>query len=284
MSNEIQIFQNKEFGTLRTVVKNGEPWFIAKDVCEMFKDSNRSRTMQSLDDDEKGYTQMTTPGGTQNFAIVSESGLYSMLFAMQPQKARGVSEEYITKRSEQLKRFKRWVTHDVIPSIRKHGAYATPATLEKMVLSPEFGIKVFTALKDEQEKRKAAEAQIEADKPKVVFADSVGSSRQSILVREMSTLLKQNGIDTGEKRLYSWLRANGYLIRKHGDDYNLPTQYSMDLGLMIIRERTYTDDVRTRITRTPMITGKGQQYFIGKFLAKQSAQNFQVALRRSARI
>lgn len=271
MSNEIQIYQNKEFGTLRTVVKNGEPWFIAKDVCEMFKDSNRSRTMQSLDDDEKGYTQMTTPGGTQNFAIVSESGLYSMLFAMQPQKARGVSEEYITKRSEQLKRFKRWVTHDVIPSIRKHGAYATPATLEKMVLSPEFGIKVFTALKDEQEKRKAAEAQIEADKPKVVFADSVGSSHQSILVREMSTLLKQNGIDTGEKRLYSWLRANGYLIRKHGDDYNLPTQYSMDLGLMIIRERTYTDDVRTRITRTPMITGKGQQYFIDKFLAKQSA-------------
>jgi len=268
MDNQLQVFQNQEFGELRTIVKDGEPWFAAKDICEMFKDSNRNRTMQSLDDDEKGYTQMNTPRGNQSMAVVNEAGLYSMLFAMQPKKARGVSEEYIKMRSDQLKRFKRWVTHEVIPSIRKYGAYATPATIESLIQNPESGIKLLTALKEEQDKRKAAEAKIEADKPKVLFADSVGSSRQSILIREMAKLLKQNGVDIGEKRLFSWMRANGYLIQKCGDDYNLPTQYSMNRGLMIIRERTYSDDIHTRILRTPMITGKGQQYFINKFLHK----------------
>lgn len=249
----LQIFKNPEFGELRTIVKNGEPWFVAADVCAALEIGNSRMATDRLDTDEKADVSLTDGSQMRHMTAVSESGLYSLVLG---------------SRKPQAHAFKRWVTHDVIPSIRKHGAYATPATLEKMVLSPEFGIKVFTALKEEQDKRKAAEAKIEADKPKVLFANSVGSSRQSILIREMAKLLKQNGVDIGEKRLFSWMRANGYLIQKCGDDYNLPTQYSMDRGLMIIRERTYSDDIHTRILRTPMITGKGQQYFINKFLRK----------------
>ena len=249
----LQIFKNPEFGELRTIVKDGEPWFVAADVCAALEIGNSRMATDRLDTDEKADVSLTDGSQMRHMTAVSESGLYSLVLG---------------SRKPQAHAFKHWVTHDVIPSIRKHGAYVTPATLEKMVLSPEFGIKVFTALKEEQDKRKAAEAKIEADKPKVLFADSVGSSRQSILIREMAKLLKQNGVDIGEKRLFSWMRANGYLIQKCGDDYNLPTQYSMNRGLMIIRERTYSDDIHTRILRTPMITGKGQQYFINKFLNK----------------
>ena len=256
MENEIQVFQNQEFGELRTIVKDGEPWFVAKDVCDALEIENSRDAVARLDTDEKNTVVLTdgTPGNP-NKAIVSESGLYSLVLG---------------SRKPQAHAFKRWVTHDVIPSIRKHGAYMTPETIEKALLNPDTIIQLATTLKSEQEKRRAAEAQIEADKPKVQFADSVGSSKQAILIREMAKLLKQNGVDMGEKRLFSWLRANGFLI-SCGDDYNLPTQKSMNLGLMIIRERTYTDDVHTRIMRTPMITGKGQQYFIRKFLTKKSA-------------
>jgi anti-repressor protein len=256
MENNIQVFQNQEFGELRTVVRGGEPWFVAKDVCDALEIENSRDAVARLDTDEKNTVVLTdgTPGNP-NKAIVSESGLYSLVLG---------------SRKPQAKPFKRWVTHDVIPSIRKHGAYMTPETIEKALLNPDTIIQLATTLKSEQEKRRAAEAQIEADKPKVQFADSVGSSKQAILIREMAKLLKQNGVDMGEKRLFSWLRANGFLI-SCGDDYNLPTQKSMNLGLMIIRERTYTDDVHTRIMRTPMITGKGQQYFIRKFLTKKSA-------------
>ena len=256
MSNKIQVFQNQEFGELRTVVKDGEPWFVAKDVCMALDLADTHKAVERLDEDERNSIPITDAiGRLQDTYCVSESGLYALVLG---------------SRKPQAHAFKRWVTHDVIPSIRKHGAYMTPETIEKVLLNPDTIIQLATNLKDEQEKRKAAEAKIEADKPKVLFADSVGSSRQSILIREMAKLLKQNGVDLGEKRFFSWLRANGYLI-SCGDDYNLPTQYSMERGLMIIRERTYTDDVHTRIMRTPMITGKGQQYFIRKFLAKESA-------------
>lgn len=256
MSTDIQVFQNQEFGELRTIVKDGEPWFVAKDVCDILEIQNHKDAIKRLDDDEKSGVVLTDPHGRpQETNCVSESGLYSLVLG---------------SRKPQAHAFKRWVTHDVIPSIRKHGAYMTPETIEKALLNPDTIIQLATTLKSEQEKRRAAEAQIEADKPKVLFADSVAGSRQAILIREMAKLLKQNGVDMGEKRLFSWLRANGFLI-SCGDDYNLPTQKSMNLGLMIIRERTYTDDVHTRIMRTPMITGKGQQYFIRKFLTKKSA-------------
>lgn len=256
--NNIEIFKNQEFGELRTILKDGEPWFLATDVCRVLEHTNATVALARLDEDEKAKLNLGLQGGATN--IVSESGLYTLALG---------------SRKPQARPFKRWVTHDVIPSIRNHGMYATPETAEKILNDPDFLIQALTDLKHEREQRLAeqalrekAEAKIEADKPKVLFANCVASSRQSILIREMSKLLSQNGIDIGEKRLFSWLRSNGYLISKQGEDYNLPTQYSMSLKLMIIRERTYTDDINTRILRTPMITGKGQQYFINKFIAE----------------
>lgn len=156
--NELTLFSNLQFGSVRTIDKDGEPWFVATDVMEVFKATNRNRLMQSLDPDEKGYTQMSTPGGPQQKAVVNEFGLYSLLFAMQPTKARGVSDEYVEKRCTELKAFKRWITHEVIPTIRRHGMYATPQTLEQMLADPETLIVTLQALKAEREQRRFPES------------------------------------------------------------------------------------------------------------------------------
>lgn len=154
-----------------------------------------------------------------------------------------------------------------MPTIRKHGAYLTEDTLAKAIENPDFTIGLLTNLKEEREKRKLLEAQIEADKPKVIFAEAVDAAQTSILVGDLAKLLKQNGINTGQKRLFEWLRANGYLIGRKGNDYNSPTQKSMELGLFEIKERTINNpDGSIRITKTPKVTGKGQVYFINKFL------------------
>lgn len=155
----------------------------------------------------------------------------------------------------------------MIPSIRKHGAYMTPETLDRMITSPDFGIKLLTALKDEQEKRKELEAQAEENRPKVLFADSVTASKSSILVGEMAKLLKQNGIETGQNRLFETLREKGFLIRRKGNDYNMPTQKAMEMGLFEIKETVINHaDGHTSVNKTPKVTGKGQQYFVNMFL------------------
>ena len=164
------------------------------------------------------------------------------------------------------KKFKRWVTADVLPTVRKHGAYATEDTLEKMLASPDFGIKLLTKLKSEQKKRKAAEATIEEQKPKVLFAQAVETSKTSILIGELAKLIKQNGVDIGQNRLFAWMRENGYIV-KGGTQRNMPTQKSMKLGIMEIKERTINNpDGSVRLTKTPKVTGKGQTYFVNKFL------------------
>lgn len=163
--------------------------------------------------------------------------------------------------------FQAKIADEVIPSIRRHGAYMTPDTLDRMITSPEFGIKLLTALKDEQEKRKALEVQAEADRPKVLFADSVTASKSSILVGEMAKLLKQNGIETGQNRLFETLREKGFLIRRKGNDYNMPTQKAMEMGLFEIKETVINHaDGHTSVNKTPKVTGKGQQYFVNMFL------------------
>lgn len=144
--NELQVF-SYEGNDIRTVRQGGETWWVTKDVCDVFGESNRNRAMQVLADDEKGYTQMTTPGGLQNFSIINESGLYSLLFAMQPQKARGVNDEYISERIQQLRAFRRWVTREVLPSIRKVGLYVTPDAAKKLLENPDFLIEALTELK-----------------------------------------------------------------------------------------------------------------------------------------
>lgn len=234
---------------VRTVVKDNEPWFVAKDVCNILEiDSSQTRR---LDEDEKGLYSIQTPGGTQQMICVNEPGLYSLILG---------------SRKKEAKQFKRWVTHEVLPSIRKHGAYMTPETIEKVLLNPDTIIKIATQLKEEQEKRKEAERIIEEQRPKVIFADAVSASKTSILVGELAKLLKQNGIDIGQNRLFEWMRENGYLIKRKGTDYNMPTQRSMELGLFEIKETSIThSDGRISISKTPKVTGKGQLYFINKF-------------------
>lgn len=170
-------------------------------------------------------------------------------------------------KNEKAEKFQAMVADEVLPSIRKHGAYLTPEKLEDVLLNPDTLIQLAQNLKEEQEKRRALEAKVEQDKPKVVFAEAVETSRTSILVGELAKLLKQNGVEMGQKRLFQWMRENGFLIARKETDYNMPTQKSMELGLFEIKERTISDPAGvTRITKTPKITGKGQTYFINRFL------------------
>lgn len=252
MSN-IKIFENPEFGSIRTVEQNGEPWFVGKDVATALRYSNpRKAIADHVDKEDKGVTNRYTPGGNQNMTIINESGLYSLI---------------LSSKLPTAKKFKHWVTSDVLPAIRKHGAYATAPTLERMISDPDFAIRLFGELKQEQDKRKALEAQAEKDRPKVLFADSVATSKTSILIGELAKILKQNGVETGQKRLFAWMRENGYLIRRKGTDYNMPTQRAMELKLFEIKETVVSHaDGHQTTNKTPKVTGKGQVYFINTFL------------------
>jgi anti-repressor protein len=173
--------------------------------------------------------------------------------------------------NEVAEKFQDWLAIEVIPSIRKHGAYMTPETIEKTLLNPDFIINLAGRLKDEQQKRIVAEQIIEQQRPKVLFAESVQASESTVLVRELARMLFQKGIDIGERRLFEWLRTNGYLIKQKGESFNLPTQRSMDLKLFEIHKRTLTDpDGTIRVTRTPKVTGKGQVYFLNKLLSERA--------------
>lgn len=173
-------------------------------------------------------------------------------------------------KNETAEKFQAFIADDVLPSIRRHGAYITPDTLEKVLLNPDTLIQLAQNLKVEQERNKQLAKTINQQAPKVLFADSVAASTTSILVFDLAKLLKQNGIQIGGNRLFSWLRENGYLVKRKGSDYNMPTQKSMNLGLFEIKESTHTHaDGHTTVNRTPKVTGKGQVYFISKFLEKE---------------
>lgn len=263
--NELKIFENAEFGKVRTVAIEGEPWFVGKDICEAFGDTNYRRSLSGVDDFDKGVSQIDTPGGKQSMTVINESGLYSLLFTMQPQKAKGVSqnEQAIEDRIQKLQRFKRWVTHEVLPSIRKHGMYAK----EELLDNPDLLIQVAQELKAERERNRELLADNERMRPKEIFADAVAASHTSILIGDLAKLIKQNGVEIGQKRLFTWMRDNGYLIKRKGADWNSPTQKSMEMGLFEVKESTVNNpDGTVRISRTTKVTGKGQQYFINKFL------------------
>lgn len=244
-----QIFKY-EGSQVRTVQRNGDPWFIVRDVCAVLEITNSRDAVNRLDDDEKGVVLTDTPGGAQNMQVVNESGLYDLILG---------------SRKKEAKQFKRWVKHEVLPSIRKHGAYMSPETIEKTLTDPDFIIGLANTIKEERATRLAAEAQIEADRPMVLFAESLQVSEDSILVADLAKLLKQNGMEIGEVRLFKMLREEGYLI-KSGSEYNMPTQRSMELKIMEIKVgHRGSSDGTVKITRTPKITGKGQIYFINKF-------------------
>jgi anti-repressor protein len=240
---------------VRTILLNNEPWFVAKDVCDVLEIKNTSDALKRLDADE--VTRFNLGGLSGEANLVNEAGLYSLILG---------------SRKPEAKQFKRWITHEVLPTIRKHGAYMTDDALEKTLQDPDYIIGVITALKDEKQKRIAAEQTVEIQKPKVLFADAVEMSESSILIGELAKILKQNGVEIGQRRLFEWLREKGYLIRKKGEEFNNPTQKSMELGLFEITKRTINNpDGSVRVTRTPKVTGKGQIYFINKFLKGVSA-------------
>ena len=250
--NEIQIFKSDSFGAVRTVEVNGTPYFVGKDVAEILGYSNtRDALAKHVDDEDKNTVAIHDGIGNPNKTVINESGLYSLILSSKLPKA---------------KEFKHWVTSEILPSIRKHGAYMTDSVIEQALTSPDFLIQIATQLKEEQAQRKALEERVEADRPKVLFADAVETSQTSILVGDLAKLIKQNGVDIGQKRLFAWMRDNGYLI-KSGSSTNMPTQRSMDMKLFEVKERSISNpDGSVRITKTTKVTGKGQTYFINIFL------------------
>lgn len=243
--NEVQLF-NFESHEVRSLLLNNEPWFVGKDVAEALGYSKaRNAIATHIDsEDKKDAPIQGTLGGVQEMTVINESGLYSLV---------------LSSKLPSAKKFKRWVTSEVLPALRKTGQYQV-----KELSGSELMAK---ALIEAQSVLAAKDKQIEQMKPKVVFADAVATSHTSILVGELAKILKQNGIDMGQKRLFAWLREKGYLIKRQGTDYNMPTQKAMELGLFEIKEGSYVNGSGVNITtKTPKITGKGQQYFINKFL------------------
>ena len=246
---EMQKFTNSEFGSVRTLCLDGDVCFIGKDVATILGYSNtRDALAKHVDDEDKNTVVICDGKGNPNQTVINESGLYSLV---------------LSSKLPNAKKFKRWVTSEVLPSIRKHGVYA----VDEVLNNPDMLISALTELKAEREKRKSLETKIEADKPKTIFADAVAVSDTSILVGDLAKIIKQNGVDIGANRLFAWLRENGYLISRKGTDYNSPTQKSMDLQLFEIKETVVThSDGHTTISKTPKVTGKGQVYFVNKFI------------------
>jgi len=244
--NNLQTYENTDVGKIRAMQLNGKPLFIAKDVTDILGYQNsRKAILDHVDDEDKGVTNCYTLGGTQQMTVINESGLYSLI---------------LSSKLPNAKKFKRWVTSEVLPSIRKNGGYITG---QETLSDDELMAK---ALMVAQNKIQEKNRQLEEQKPKVLFADSVAASKTSILVGELAKILKQNGHEIGQNRLFDWLRGSSYLISRNGTDFNMPTQKSMDLKLFEIKETSVTHaDGHISVSKTPKVTGKGQVYFVNKF-------------------
>lgn len=249
--NELQIFKNSQFGEIRTIEIYGKPYFVASDVAKAL-----------------GYAR-------PNDAVLAHCRYTVKHSIPHPQSTTKTLEVNMIPQGDVVRlavkselpgadKFESWIFDEVIPDVLNHGMYAA----EELINNPDLLIAVATELKEEREKSKRLEYKIEQDKPKTVFADAVTASKSSILIGELAKIIKQNGVNIGQNRLFEWLRNSGYLISRKGNDYNMPTQRSMELGLFEIKETAITHaDGHTTITKTPKVTGKGQQYFINKFLA-----------------
>jgi len=249
----LKVFNHEIFGDVRTVIKNNVIWFVAKDVCNSLGISSHRNATAKLDEDEKdAVCILDAIGRNQDTTIINESGLYKIIF---------------TSLKPEAKRFKTWITSEVIPSIRKHGGYLTTEKVEEILLNPDTIIKLAQDLKSEREKTYKLEYEKLLNKPKLEFAKAVAKSSNSILINILAKILRQNGVNIGQNRLFSFLRNNGYLIRRKGEDYNLPTQYALENGWLEVKESVVTlANGLTIIQNTPKVTGKGQIYFVNLFL------------------
>ena len=258
---ELQVFSNQEFGDVRAVEVDGKPYVVGVDVARALDYANPSK---AVIDHCKGISKLGIPsaGGIQETNVIQEGDIYRLIVKAADQSR----NPDIKVRAE---KFERWVFDDVLPTVRRHGAYVTPTKLEEMMNDPDAWIKVLTALKEERAAKEHLQIQAEADKPKVVFADAVSVSDGTILIGELAKILKGNGIEIGQNRLFERLRQDGYLIKRNGTDYNAQTQRAMELGLFRVKETAIThSDGHVTISKTTKVTGKGQQYFINLFLGK----------------
>lgn len=250
-----QLVKTFEGHNVRIIGDEETPLFVLADVCKVLDLSTPARVKERLTDGVSStHTILDSMNRPQEVTVINEDGLYDVI---------------LDSRKPQAKRFRKWVTSEVLPSIRKHGGYLTPEKVEEALLNPDTLIRLATDLKEERQKRIDAERMVETQKPKVLFADAVSTSDTSILIGQLAKLITQNGHNIGQNRLFEWMRQNGYL-GKSGQHYNEPTQYAMERGWFEVKERTVNNpDGSVRITRTTKVTGKGQVYFINKFLDQQ---------------
>lgn len=251
--NNLQIFNSPDFGQVRTIQQNGEPWFVGKDVAEILGYKDTSDAMKKhVDIEDKLTRRFADSGQNREMYIINESGLYSLILSSKMPKA---------------KEFKRWVTSEVIPAIRKTGGYI--AGSENMTDAEIMAKAVLVAqstIRQRDQRIKELESDVAAAKPKVLFADAVSASDSTILIGDLAKILKQNGHPIGQKRLFNWMREQGYLIKRARADYNSPTQRAMEMGLFKIKETAIShSDGHVSVSKTTKVTGKGQQYFINKF-------------------
>lgn len=252
IAGNLQVFKNNLF-EVAAKLENGEVLFEAEKVakCLGLTDNKNNKEYVRWNRVNEYLGSFATFGEIKKGDFIPEPTVYKLAFKAG---------------NEIAERFQDWLALDVLPSIRKHGAYMTENVIEEALTNPDLLIRLATNLKQEKAARLEAEKQIEKQKPKVIFAEALEVSKNTILVGELAKLLKQNGVNIGAKRLFVWLRDNGYLIKRKGSDRNMPTQYSMDLGLFEVKETSITHaDGHTRVTKTPKVTGKGQIYFINKF-------------------
>ncbi len=249
--NEIQTF-DFDGSRIRTLTIGTEPYFVGKDVAEVLGYSNPQKAIRNhVDDEDKGVNEMDTPGGKQPIVIINESGLYSLILG---------------SKLPEAKRFKRWVTSEVLPSLRRNGMYA----MDELLDNPDLAINALQKLKEEREARRQLELQNAEMKPKALFAEAVETSSTSILIGDMAKLLRQNGVEVGQRRLFDWLRTNGWLM-KSGESRNMPTQKAMEKGYFEIKERTISNpDGSVRITKTTKVTGKGQVWLTNEFMGERA--------------
>lgn len=245
--NELQVFNNAMFGNVRVLLQGDEPWFVAKDVADTLGYQNGSRDVnRHTDEEDRTKTMLFDGNQNKETILINESGLYSLV---------------LSSKLPNAKQFKRWVTSEVLPSLRKYGTYSMdiPRTLPDAL----------KAYADEIEQHNKTKALVEAQRPKVLFADAVSTSNTDILVGDLAKLLSQNGYAVGQNRLFEQLRNEGFLISRKGNSYNMPTQKAMEMGLFRIKETAIThSDGRVSLNKTPKVTGKGQQYFINRFIGK----------------
>ena len=249
--NNLQIFDNAKFGKIRTIEENGTVLFCGSDIAKALGYASPANAITAHC---KGVTVLMTPsaGGTQNTKFIPEGDVYRLI---------------AHSKLPAAEQFESWVFDEVLPTIRRNGAYMTDDTLEHALTSPDFLIQLATKLKEEKAKRIELEAQVEQDKPKVLFAKAVETAHTTILIGDLAKILKQNGVQTGQKRLFDQLRQDGYLI-KGGNSHNMPTQRAMEMGLFEVKESTVNNpDGSVRINRTTKVTGKGQTYFVNKYMA-----------------